>query len=62
MELTWRDFQKIGDLYYKEGNIKEANYYWKYAESLRDDVIGKQMDIMNVNQQIRNSLERNENG
>jgi len=58
MELTWQDFQKMGDSYYKEGNIAEAKVYWNFADSMRPDVIGKQMDIMNINQQINKTLKQ----
>jgi len=59
--MNWEEYQKIGDDYYNKGNLKEANIYWKRANELRDDVIGKQMDIMNINQQIRKALEGNRN-
>jgi len=56
MELTWQDFQKMGDSYYNKGNVTEAKVYWKFADSMRPDIIGKQMDIMNTNQQINKHL------
>lgn len=60
VSLTWEDFQKQGDALYKEGNIAEANIYWDFANKMRPDTIGKQMDIINATQQINKKLAQGE--
>jgi hypothetical protein len=38
MFYEWEEYQQLGDLFYKQNKIKEANECWEIANNLRENL------------------------